>query len=331
MKRVRIAIKKVPGLIWGSLVVLILFAVFVKNYTAPKNIENILRNTSVLIVVSIGMTMAIISKKIDLSIGGVMTFSGMIAGLYLHSLEGETTALHIIIVLLLGILTGTVFGIFSGLMIGVYKYNYWLVTFATMSMAFGLSQAITNGKIVAGYSTLFRKTLSSGKIILGIPNIIIISLIIVIIMNIILKRTRFGMHIYAVGDSEQCAEHSGISVKKVRFLVYVISGALAGLGGVLLIARTNSAAPVLAVGYEFDAIAAVIVGGTSFDGGKGSLWGTVFGAIIIAAVKSGLQLIGLNIYWQQTFVGLFILSVIVTDVLSARRRKLQGLRRIYKS
>ena len=149
-------------------------------------------------------------------------------------------------------------------------------------------------------------------------------------MLLVVQRTAFGMHIYAVGDSENCARQSGINVKKVRFLIYAISGALAGLSGVLLIARTNSAAPNLGSGYEWNAIAAVIVGGTSMSGGKGHLLGTVYGVIIITAVMSGLQLIGLNNYWQQFFKGVFIMTVIIIDVLSALKREKNALRRRYK-
>lgn len=331
MERVRIAVKNVPGLMWGSLVILIVFAIFAKNFTAPRNIENILKNSSILIIASTGMTLAILSARLDYSVGGVMTISGMVAALYVRPLGEKISGGGIVIAILIGIGVGLAFGLFNGIMISVFRFNYLLITFAVMSIAYGASQALTNGKIVAGYGAFFRDKLSSGTAILNIPNIIIISLMIVLVMVVILKRTRFGMHIYALGDSEQCALQSGIKVRNVKLAVYTISGALSGLAGVLLIARTNSASPILANGYEWDAIAAVIVGGTSFTGGKGSLWGTVFGAIIIAAVKSGLQLIGLSSYWQQTFVGLFIMTVIVADVVSDRRRKMQNLRRVYRT
>lgn len=331
MERVRIALKNIPGLMWGSLVILIVFAIYAKNFTATKNIENILKNSSILIIASTGMTLAILSAKLDYSVGGVMTFSGMVAALYIRPFGEQIGAGQIITALLIGIGVGLVFGLFNGILISIFRFNYLLITFAVMSIAYGASQALTNGKIVAGYGARFRDTLSSGTLIGNIPNIIIISLAIVLTMSVILKQTRFGMHIYAVGDSEQCALQSGIRVRNIKLAVYAISGALSGLAGVLLIARTNSASPILANGYEWDAIAAVVVGGTSFTGGKGSIWGTVFGAIIIAAVKSGLQLIGLSSYWQQTFVGLFIMTVIVTDVVSARRRKTQSLRRVYRT
>lgn len=329
MGAVKRTIKKIPGIVWASLVVLILFCIFADNFVKPQNIENIIKNSSILIIVSIGMTMAILSKKIDISVGGIMTFAGMCVALYIKPLGDAVSAGNIVIALLMGTAIGLLIGCFNGLMIGVFNFNYWLITFATMSVTYGVAQGMTGGNIVAGYGKLYRNALANGSI-LGIPNMVIIAVVIVVIMWFVLQRTRFGMHIYAVGDSENCARQSGINVKKVRFAIYAVSGALAGLGGVILTARTNSAAPNLGTGYEWNAVAAVIVGGTSMSGGKGSLIGTVYGVVIITAVMSGLQLIGLNNYWQQFFKGVFIMTVIVVDVLSARKREQLAMRRRYK-
>lgn len=330
MGAVKRTLKRIPGIVWASLVVLILFCIFADNFVKPQNIENIIKNSSILIVVSIGMTMAILSQKIDISIGGIMTFAGMCAALYIKPLGDAVGAGDILVALLIGTSIGLAIGAFNGLMIGVYNYNYWLITFASMSMTYGLSQGMTGGNIVAGYGELFRNSLANGSAILGIPNIVLVAVVIVVIMWFVLRKTRFGMHIYAVGDSENCARQSGINVKKVRFGVYAVSGALAGLGGVLLIAKTNSASPNLGSGYEWNAIASVIVGGTSMSGGKGGIIGTVYGVLIIAAVMSGFQLLGLNNYWQQFFKGAFIMAVIVIDVLSASRRSKLAMRRRYK-
>lgn len=330
MGTVKRTIKKIPGIVWASLVVLVLFCIFANNFVKPQNIENIIKNSSILIIVSIGMTMAILSKKIDISIGGIMTLAGMCVALYIKPLGDTVSIGNIVIALLIGTAIGLAIGCFNGMMIGIFNFNYWLITFATMSMTYGVAQGMTGGSIIAGYGELFRNGLANGSALLGIPNMVVIALLIVVIMWFVLQRTRFGMHIYAVGDSENCARQSGINVKKVRFMIYAVSGALAGLGGVILIARTNSAAPNLGSGYEWNAIAAVIVGGTSMSGGKGSMVGTVYGVLIITAVMSGLQLIGLNNYWQQFFKGLFIMAVIVIDVLSARKRGKMAMRRRYK-
>ena len=321
-------IKKVSGIMWASLLMVVLMLIFVPNFSQPRNFDNILKNTAVLLIISIGMTMAILSSQIDLSIGGVMSASAMISAMYLSRFE-EPTAVQILITFLIGIIVGLAFGLINGVMIGIFKYNYWLVTFATMSMGYGLAQVVTNGNIIAGFSKTFRHV-ADGKMGGAVSNVIIITILIVVIMMLLLARTRFGMHIYAVGDSEQCAAQSGIVVTKIRILVYAISGILAGLGGVLLVSKTNSASATIGNGYEFDAIAAVIIGGTPFEGGKGGLGGTVIGALVIQAFKAGLQLMGVSSYWQQTLVGIFILLIIVVDVISENQKLIKKTRRIYR-
>ena len=322
-------LKKVNGLIYASIVILLAFSIFAPGFLSQQNVELILKNSAILMVVSIGMTMAILSQQVDLSIGGTMSLAGLIAAYYVVSCE-TITAGSILLTLLIGAAVGAAVGLFNGLLIGRLKFNYWLATFATMSITFGLALGLSDGKIVSGYDKMFRKGLCSGTQFLGIPNLIWISVVICILMLVVIRKTRFGYHLYAVGDSEQCANLSGIDVTRVRSLTFMLSGIFAGLGGVLLIAKTNSASSQIGSGYEFDAIAACVIGGTSFEGGKGGLGGTVLGALILAAFKSGLQLIGLNNYWQKAFVGVFILAIIVVDVLSAQKREKNAERRVYK-
>ena len=321
-------LKNVSGIMWASLLMVVLMVIFIPNYSKLLNFNNILKNSAILVIVCVGMTFSILSAQIDLSIGGVMTSSAMIGAMYIARYE-EPTILQIIIAFLIGALVGAAFGLANGVLIGVFKYNYWLVTFATMSMGYGLAQVVTKGTIVAGFTKTFRNV-ADGKLFGGLTTVILIAVIILVVMIFVLSRTRFGMHIYAIGDSEQCSEQSGVSVYKVRMAIYVISGILAGLGGMLLVSKTNSASPTIGNGYEFDAIAAVIIGGTPFEGGKGGLGGTIVGAIIIQAFKSGLQLMGVSTYWQQTLIGVFILVIIVADVISERRKTVKKTRRVYR-
>ena len=312
---------------WGTLVIVLFFAVFAQNYVTSRNLINILRNASILLIVSCGMGISILSSQIDISIGGVMTISAMAAAMFIHPIA-DPNVFQLLATLAIGLGVGAAFGLFNGIMIGKYNYNYWLVTFATMSIGYGAAQVINGGFVISGFSRAFRN-ISSYRIF-GMPSIIYISIILTLVMIFFTYKTRFGMHLYAVGDSEQCAEQSGINVVKIRVLVYVISGLLAGLGGVLLVSRTNSASANVANGYEFNAIANVIIGGTSFEGGKGGLKGTFAGSIIMAAIANGLQLMGVSNYLQQVFTGVFILTIIVIDVISERRKKLLSLRRVYK-
>jgi ribose/xylose/arabinose/galactoside ABC-type transport system permease subunit len=320
-------IKKVPGLTWGAIILVLAFVLFAPGFSKPQNIVNILRSASILFVVACGMTMAILSQQIDMSIGGVMSFSAMVCGVFMKQYENPGV-LQILSVIALGLVIGLAFGLFNGIMIGKLKYNYWLVTFSTMSIGFGAAQVVTAGSVVSGFGKAFRNITSSS--LAGIPSVVFIALAIAGFMLLLTTKTLFGMHIYAVGDSEQCSEQSGINVPRVRVLIYILSGLLAGLGGVLIISRTNSASPIVASGYEFDAIAAVIIGGTPFDGGKGGIAGTIAGATIMVAISNGLQLMGLSNYWQQVLTGVFILSIIIIDVSSERRKRIAGIRRIYK-
>lgn len=323
----KIKLRNAPGIVLAAIVLLILCLLFVPYFSNPTNLSNILKNASVLLIVSIGMTLAILSGQIDMSIGGVVSASAMVGAVVLTSFE-ETTMLAIVLTVITCVAVGMVFGAFNGYMIAYLKLNYWLVTFASMNMGYGLAKIVTGGSIIAGFERNFRN-IGDGTYF-GLSSVTIVAIVVVGIMLFILKRTHFGMHVYAVGDSEQCASQSGIDVRKIRMRIYLISGTLAGLGGLLLFSKTNSANVTIGSGYEFDAIAAVIVGGTTFSGGKGGLTGTIIGALLIRSVKSALQLLGFNSFWQQTLIGLFILAVIVIDVVSYKVRTKKQTRRMYK-
>ncbi|MCU6735710.1 ABC transporter permease [Diplocloster agilis] len=327
MQQVKEKLKNIPGLIWGVLVIILVFIFFAKGFTKYQNILNILSNTAILLIISCGMTMAILSKEIDISIGGVMSFAGLGGALFITRFENPGIP-AIILTFAIGTGIGLCFGLFNGVLIGKYKYNYWLITFATMSIGYGAAQVINGGNVVSGFPKAFRNVADSK--FLGIPTVVWVALVIVLIMLFITYKTRFGMHIYAVGDSEQCASQSGINVKKTRILIYMLAGMLSGFGGVLLVAKTNSAGPVAASGYEWNAIAATIIGGTSFEGGKGGLAGTIIGALVMSMIINGLQLMGFSNYWQQVYKGAFILLIIVVDVISRRKKKKAALRRVYK-
>lgn len=320
-------LKRIPGLAWGILAVILVFILFADGFILPRNLLNILGNTSVLLIASVGMTFAILSQQIDISIGGVMSVSGLAAAMFIKGIE-EPSAGQVFLAFLIAALIGLAFGVFNGLMIGVLKYNYWLVTFATMSIGYGMAEVINGGNVVSGLSKNFRNV-ADGRF-LGIGTVVYVAAAVILVMCWVLYKTRFGMHIYAVGDSEKCAENSGIHVSKTRFAIYTISGLLAGFAGALLAAKTNSAGPIGAEGYEWNAIAATIIGGTSFAGGRGGLAGTIVGALIMTVIINGLQLLGLSNYWQQVFKGLFILVIIVVNVLGDRKKTIAAQRRVYK-
>ena len=326
MNKVKNYLKGISGSSWAGVALIVFFAVVIDNYLGSRNVMNILKSTSALVVVSVGMTMAILLGEIDMSVGGVITIAATAAGIYMQSVE-TVTAGTVVIAVIICCFVGLAFGIFNGYMIGIKKFNFWLVTFGSMSISFGLAKGVTNGGVLSGFDKKFQ-WISTGEI-LGISMCIIWAVIICIIALLVLYKTRFGLHIYAIGDSEMCAANSGIDVRKTRFWVYAVSGLTAGLSAILLLARTNSAGATIGEGYEFSAIAAVVIGGTAMEGGKGGFKGTIFGAIFISAMKNGLQLIGLSNYWQQVLLGVVILAIILYDVINARIRFKKSLRRVY--
>jgi ribose transport system permease protein len=326
MNKAKNFFKGISGSTWAGIALIIIFAFLIENYLGARNILNILQSTSALVVVSVGMTMTILLGEIDMSVGGVLTVAATVAGIYLQSFETVTWG-NVIVAVLICCGIGMLFGIFNGFMIGIKKFNFWLVTFGTMSIGFGLAQGITNGGVISGFDQKFR-LISTGELF-GIDLCIIWAVIICVIAVLATYKTRFGLHLYAIGDSESCAINSGINVKVTRFWAYAISGLTAGLAAVILLSRTNSAGATIGDGYEFDAIAAVVVGGTAMEGGKGGFKGTIFGAIFISAMRNALQLIGLSNYWQQVLLGIVIIAIILYDVINAKVRMKKSLRRVY--
>ncbi len=319
-------LKRVSGALWAVLLLMLIFSLIKPAFMSYANIMNILRNASILLIVSIGMTIVILSGQINISVGGIVALCAVLTATYLHGIA-EPNAAQIVVAFAIGGATGLLFGLSEGVLIGKYNYNYWLVTFAGMSVSFGLAKTISDGGIIAGFGRAFQ-WVSTGKIY-GVSMSIIFSIIICFVMAQFINKSRFCMHVYAIGNSEKAAFNSGINVGKICLWIYAWCGLLSGIAAVFLVARTNSAGTAVGIGYEFNAIAAVVIGGTSLEGGKGGVLGTVFGTIFIAALKNGLQVVGLNVYWQQAYLGLIIAFIIIYDVTSARARATKNRRRIY--
>ncbi|NLZ51962.1 MAG: ABC transporter permease [Thermoanaerobacteraceae bacterium] len=311
----------IPGATYGVIVLLILFSLITNKFLTLANIFFIARSSSILLIASIGMTMVILVSQIDLSVGSVMSLSGVIAALCLQNGMG------IPIAILLGIASGIVFGIINGIMVAVYKFDYWISTFATMGVGAGLALVFANGETIPIADEAFG-WLGNGKLF-GIYVIIYITIILVAIMMFVLGKTKFGYNIYSIGGSEQTALLSGIDVVKNRVYVYICSGLFASMAGLLLASMCNSASPIAGADYSFDAIAAVIIGGTSFDGGKGGLLGTVMGTLMLRILTSGLNLMGFSAIWQKAIIGVVIVAILVGDALNEKRKKKNDMRRTY--
>jgi ribose transport system permease protein len=303
-------------LAFGALVVLIIFFSFWSPYFANfDNFDNILIATSVVGVLALGETFVIVTGGIDLSIGTVMTLS---------SVMGATAVvrwgLPVPVGILVGIGTGGLMGLINGVLIAQLKLPPFIATLGMLNVARGLSL------VIAGLSPIYFPTDELHGMIMGstigailpdfpIPNIVIIMLGAAVLAGFILSKTALGRYTYALGSNEEAARLSGISVVKWKIAVYSLCGLFAGLGGVLLAARVNSAQPTLGYGYELDAITAVIIGGTSLAGGVGTILGTVIGAFIVKTLADGLQLVNVPQEWQIVATGVVVILAVYLDIV----------------
>ncbi|MPR37319.1 ribose ABC transporter permease [Cytophagaceae bacterium SJW1-29] len=286
------------------------------KFLTVSNLWNVLRQISVNICISIGMTLVVLTAGIDLSVGSILALSGAItAGLLKNGIELPTQNLFIgftiLGAILVGILCGTFLGALNGISITRFKVPPFVATLAMLTVARGLTMLWTGGFPISSLGDTFLY-LGAGWF-LGIPVPVWITTVLVLVAIFITKKTQLGTYIYAIGGNESASRLSGINVKRVKIIVYSIAGALAAIGGLLVTARLDSAQPNAGISYELDSIAAVVIGGTSLSGGRGSIIGTVQGAIIIGVLNNGLVLLDVSPFWQQVVKGLVILLAVIID------------------
>ncbi|SCW43623.1 monosaccharide ABC transporter membrane protein, CUT2 family (TC 3.A.1.2.-) [Paenibacillus tianmuensis] len=297
------------GILVALGVLFIALTILSPSFLTSSNMLNLFRQVSVNVILAIGMTFVILTKGIDLSVGSVLAFSGIVAASLATGANGNT-----VLAVLAGIGAGLVLGAINGVVVAKGKVAPFIVTLGMMAAARGFTFIYSDGRPISGLSKSFLN-IASGAF-LGIPIPVWIILLVFAIGSIVLYYTRFGRYVYAVGGNENATKTSGISVNKTLISVYCISGLLAGLAGVILTSRISGGLPQSGVSYELDAIAAVVIGGTSLAGGRGRLWGTLIGALIIGVLNNGLDLLGVSTYWQQVIKG----SIIVIAVLVDRKR-----------
>ncbi len=307
-----------------SLLVLVLMIVAMSclsdRFLTPANGLNIMRQISVNVCLSIGMTLVIVSGGIDLSVGSILALAGAVtAGLIKYPIalqwlgvEVQFTTWGAIVV---GLVIGILLGCFNGQMITRLKIPPFVATLGMLSIARGMTMLWTKGFPITGLGDGFA--VLGTKSWLGIPAPVWIAGSLIVVFTIITKKTRFGRHIYAIGGNETTARFSGLNVNRIKVLVYTLAGALSAVAGLILTSRLDSAQPNAGTGYELDSIAAVVIGGTSLSGGRGSVWGTVIGCLIIGVLNSGLVLLDVSPFWQQVVKGAVILVAVAID----RRRE----------
>ena len=293
----------------------VLLSVISPAFRDPQNLINILQQVTVNAILALGMTMVIFTGGIDLSVGSVVAFSGIVMGILVIDLGVNPW-----LAALLGIALGSVCGTINGLLISRFKLQPMIATLGMMSIARGAALTLAGGRTISGYPPGFT-WLGNGTIPgTTIPVQIVFMLLLYVVAYYFMRYRRFGRALYSVGGNEEATRLSGINVFKYKTLAYTVSGALAGIASVVLVAKLNSAQSIAGQDYELDAIASAVIGGASLLGGKGSIWGTLMGALIIGVIRNGLNLLNVSSYLQKLIIGFIILIAVLVDAFRNRER-----------
>lgn len=320
VKKHTAAVTKFQSLI-ALFILCLALSLLTDKFLTVDNVWNVMRQISVNICIATGMTLVVLTAGIDLSVGSVLALSGAVAaGLLKDGLQFPSANLYVGFTLLgtvlAGLVVGSILGLFNGWTITKFKVPPFVATLAMLTIARGLTFLWTKGFPISNLGPNFDY-IGTGWF-LGIPLPVWISGIVVLIAVLLTRKTRLGRYIYAIGGNENAAKLSGININKVKRIVYTIAGALAAVGGILVTSRLDSAQPNAGVSYELDAIAAVVIGGTSLSGGRGSILGTVLGAIIIGVLNNGLVLLNVSPFWQQVVKGFVILLAVIIDKANSK-------------
>ncbi len=305
-------IKENVGILIGFAALCIALSIISPAFLTESNILNILRQVSTNANLALGMTLVIIICGIDLSVGSIVALSGTVTGGLI-----AFSNVPIPVAVFAGIVVGTLAGAFNGVMVAYTGIPSFIVTLAMLNIARGAAYVYTGGQPIRVMNESFN-VIGAGY--LGpIPLPVIYSFIFLVITAIILNKTKLGRHIYAVGGNKEAARFTGIKIKRIEIFVYTFSGFLAAFSGVVLAARMFSGQPTVGNGFELDAIAAVVLGGTSMTGGIGKIGGTLIGVLVIGVLNNGLNLLNINSFWQLIIKGIVILAAVYVDMMKKRK------------
>ena len=295
----------------GPLLALIVLIIFVSilspSFLSLTNLMNLMRQVSTNALIAFGMTFVIITGGIDLSVGSTLALSSAImAGMIVNGIDP-------LIAMTVSLIAGFVLGAVNGLLITKGKLVPFIATLATMTIYRGATLVLTDGKPITGLDETFIFQFMGRGYFFGIPFPIVITLVVFALLFVLLYKMSFGRKTFAIGGNEKAPFIAGVKSNKIKIFVYSISGVLASLAGIILTSRLNSAQPTAGESYEMDAIASVVLGGTSMSGGKGRIFGTLIGALIIGTLNNGLNLLGVSTFYQQIVKGIVIIIAVLID------------------
>lgn len=295
------------GPLLGFIILVIIVSLMNPSFLAPLNLLNLLRQVAINALIAFGMTFVILTGGIDLSVGAILALSSaLMAGMM-------TSGMDPILAMIVGTLLGGIMGMINGVLITKGNMAPFIATLATMTIFRGLTLVYTNGNPITGLGDNYLFQLFGRGYFLGIPVPAITMIMTFLILWVLLHRTSFGRKTYAIGGNEKAAIISGIRVHRVKIMIYSIAGLLSALAGAILTSRLNSAQPTAGTSYELDAIAAVVLGGTSLAGGRGRIFGTLIGVFIIGTLNNGLNLLGVSSFYQMVVKGIVILIAVLID------------------
>ena len=300
-------IMKQYGIFVGFLLIIILLSFLSDAFLTKRNLLNIVRQTSIHGIMAVGMTFVILTSGIDLSVGSILALAGVLCA------DLEHRGIPILILVILTLLAGAVLGFLNGVVITKGKVTPFVVTLGMMSIARGFALIYAGGYPISGFDKPFRYIGSGYSLKIPVP--ILIFAVTLIVAAVVLRHTRLGRYVYAIGGNEETVKLSGINSDLYKTAAYTISGLTAALGAVVLTARLNAGEPIAGTGYELDVIASVVIGGTSLMGGRGGVWGTLIGALLIGTINNGMNLLGISSYWQSVVKGLIIVGAVLLDRL----------------
>ncbi|NLM19302.1 MAG: ABC transporter permease [Clostridiaceae bacterium] len=294
------------GLLFVFLFLCLILSLSTPNFLKLSNIINIFRSISIISILAFGATFVVLTGGIDLSLGSVVALTGVIAASLAHP-----NTYPLIVPIIAGIFVGVLIGLFIGVIVAYGRVPPFIATLGVMTAARGGALIIAKGRPILDLSSSF--SFIGGGEIFGLPFPVIITLFVFLLVLFVLSKTKFGRYVYAIGGNEEASRAAGIKVNIITIMVYIICSGLAGLAGIIQTSRIAVGQPSIGQGYEMDAITAVVIGGVSLSGGRGSVVGTILGSLIIGVLNNGLDLLNVSSYWQSVVKGLIIIGAVLLD------------------